>query len=76
MASILYLKYVFQLLLSILSFVLHWDKLQSWPKGLPYGKVLHHAGKGIVRHQTVPGWLGEVNLRGSQRMCWYHSLLF
>ena len=22
---------------------------------LPYGKVLHHSGKGIVRHQTVPG---------------------
>ena len=27
---------------------------------LSYGKVLHHARKGIVRHQTVPGWLGEV----------------
>ena len=31
---------------------------------LPYGKVLHHAGNGIVRHQTVPGWLGEVALGG------------
>ena len=33
-------------------------------------KVLHHAGKGIVYHQTVPGWLGE----GARRMCWNHSL--
>ena len=24
----------------------------------------HHAGKGIVHHQTVPGWLGEVALGG------------
>jgi hypothetical protein len=31
---------------------------------LPYGKVLHHAGKGIVRHQIVPEWLGEVALGG------------
>ena len=30
----------------------------------PYGKVLHHAGKGIVHRQTVPGWLGEVALGG------------
>uniref|UniRef100_A0A8C7IMY7 SET binding factor 2 n=1 Tax=Oncorhynchus kisutch TaxID=8019 RepID=A0A8C7IMY7_ONCKI len=31
---------------------------------LPYCKVLRHAGKGIVRHQTVPGWLGEIALGG------------
>ena len=31
---------------------------------LPYCKVLHHAGKGIVRYQTVPGWFGEVALGG------------
>ena len=33
-------------------------------QGAHAGKVLHHAGKGIVRHQTVPGWLGEVALGG------------
>jgi hypothetical protein len=31
---------------------------------LPYGKVLHHAGKGIVCHQAVPGWLEEVAVGG------------
>lgn len=31
--------------------------------------MLHHAGKGVVHHQTVPGWLGEVALRGI-----YHAL--
>ena len=38
---------------------------------LPYGKVPHHAGKGIVHHQTVPGWLREVALGGCVG---FHSL--
>ena len=29
---------------------------------LRYGKMLHHAGKGIVHQQTVPGWLGVAAL--------------
>uniref|UniRef100_A0A8C4SKH4 Uncharacterized protein n=1 Tax=Erpetoichthys calabaricus TaxID=27687 RepID=A0A8C4SKH4_ERPCA len=29
---------------------------------LPYGTVILHAGNGIVHHQTVLGWLGEVAL--------------